>query len=780
MWETAFSTCGNAVSEALLRGRILSSSTASFERVSAALAVRGVLRRKSGARTWLFLAPHASESTARCLVAGLLIGNFGHMHGQAHLPPAEVGYLFEGDLLFVTPAVRPAVEALTDLRLAPYVALNEMWEVATLSQYRRPQKRGKPRIYVTNPGWAIEKGRNVAFGALVIDATQPRTLTRLQELLQIGSVASTPRIAVLPPVEKFMLTRLGYPASAIVWLWDPQSRRICEQVLGKASSGALPELERTLWLCDEDPELDRALQEAHDCCVQALNDSKGLGIPGLWSAWHIINCLRQITVPLTALEEEATHEWAGTLSSQIARLEQIEGYGNPLWELTWPRIVERVKHAYQLLLGRAEPAKFWVLANRLEDWLRHGERSDTLRIVVTNQAEAKRLLQMLTIVVDRTLDAVGNDRLAILSMAEEARRAAAGSHSRTMLSGCRSQRYRYLDLYPERPVEELVYPFEAEIECARQQRLYGFMSELEDDGKRVDLLRTLGFRVAVSGSLARPARSMKIVVLRGNGKAVQLAVGANVRASLDIEELAQSRAAASIDLSDEAAPSRSTGDLADVGAVEVHFAEGGSRRYPQNFKVDVYFPASEEMQRLPAQRLEVGHRVVSFVDGHYEGLFARLRDTVYQKLPDAQRMRLELWHEAKGLLSNRFEVDRAQVYLQLKADGLKAELAAVASWLRDDDDVLAPQHIDDFVVVAKATGCFPNNAMTRGVYAAIQQERGRNRHIGRALRALLRAIVSGAGYEESLDSASQMDSALSDVLGAVELLEVTRVTARPA
>ena len=60
-------------------------------------------------------------------------------------------------------------------------------------------------------------------------------------------------------------------------------------------------------------------------------------------------------------------------------------------------------------------------------------------------------------------------------------------------------------------------------------------------------------------------------------------------------------------------------------------------------------------------------------------------------------------------------------------------------------------------------------------FVCIQQQRGRHRQAGKALRRLLRAMLTGEGYEEAIESARKFDSAVGDVFSAVELLEVNSI-----
>ena len=65
--------------------------------------------------------------------------------------------------------------------------------------------------------------------------------------------------------------------------------------------------------------------------------------------------------------------------------------------------------------------------------------------------------------------------------------------------------------------------------------------------------------------------------------------------------------------------------------------------------------------------------------------------------------------------------------------------------------------------------------MLKTTFEAVLCIRSRNRVAGKSLRKFLRAVVSGDGYDDALESARKLDTALGDVLAAVEVLEVQSV-----
>jgi hypothetical protein len=120
------------------------------------------------------------------------------------------------------------------------------------------------------------------------------------------------------------------------------------------------------------------------------------------------------------------------------------------------------------------------------------------------------------------------------------------------------------------------------------------------------------------------------------------------------------------------------------------------------------------------------------------------------------------------------------LYEQLCQKGLKLTYGAFMSWFNSEDGVLAPQQFDAFELVARECETYSKApAFLVPTFEAVQHERGRNRAAGKVLRRFLRAIVSGDDYDDVLESARKLDTALGDVLGAVEVLEVQSVRVIP-
>jgi hypothetical protein len=269
----------------------------------------------------------------------------------------------------------------------------------------------------------------------------------------------------------------------------------------------------------------------------------------------------------------------------------------------------------------------------------------------------------------------------------------------------------------------------------------------------------------------------RLIVQTAEGHPVRLAREADVSQVLDIDSLIDSGTAgddtSALTFAREHTPSGVSGD-----AIEVAFAQGEVARYSASQNVDVFFSETGVVQRYPAAALQRGWRLISFVDGRYDGLFSRLTDVVNARLPQKERVALELWQKAKTDLFGRYD-NKTILYDKLRSQGLSSTYEAFMGWFDDEDGNLAPQQFGEFEVVAKECGIYNSPKLIRTTFDAVQHRRGRNRSCGRQLKQFLRAVVSGDGYNEALDSARKLDAALGDVLAAVELLEVASLRLVP-
>ena len=769
MWNTAFRVSTQRVTDALLRKPILPAGAKPFEKVTGAMCVRAALLARTNDQSLVFAVPEATAHVARQITAALLVGDHAHAHGAGELPAEEVRRLVRGDVLLVSQAVSETKTVLDELPLGSYQRLKDCWDVVLASRYSGTLKSDRPRLLVANPGWMSKSAAARRFGAVVIDASHPRTLEQLPDLLKTARGCTALRIVIAPPVPDLTLRGWGCTA-ADVWLWDPLAQR--EAAVAAESEEALaPQTpERTLWVCDSDAEAADALAGLHRALCAAAKASSGAYYPGLQQAWTIYNRLRQVVVPLAHLEQAAAGTWAGNLRARIEDLESVSGHGSVAWETTWPEVLQAVERAYDTLLKREETTKFWAVASAIEKFI--ARRGRLLRVVVQSEAEADLMTPLLGHVVDGFASALGSERVEIVTASQEARLVAEGQPAPTVLLGPRS-RNRYLDAFPSNDVDVLVYPHEVAVERANLAKAYEAWSQATDES-RAKRLATYGLRPVKRANQAetdaRPSPAA-VRVLHADGHEVKESVRSNTNWDIDLEALA----AAGEGPRQEYQPGlhAQTGD-----SVEVTFTNRAMATYYSTHNVDVFFPATQTLQRYSPQALAPGWKVVAFVDGRYDTLFERLRDIVAARRPQKERLQLELWDAVKRKMAASNPSRRA-LYEKLLLRGLKSSYETFTTWLREDEEVVAPRHFEEFEILAAESGAFSTPERLRSTFEAVQRERGRNRVAGRTLKNFLRAVVSGDGYDEALNSARKLDAALGDVLHAVEVLEVATVRVIP-
>lgn len=769
MWDSALQSSTQLVTHALLHKTVLPSDALAFEKVSGAVAVRAALRLLAGEQSLLFAVPEATASTARNIVASLLIGDHAHANAQGQVPHVEERHLLRGDIVFVTQAISNGKARLEDLPIGRGQRLSELWEVTTLSRYTAA-KASKPRVFIANPGWLAKTMNGRKFGAVVIDASHPSTFAQLPQLMRAASGCTKLRIAVSPPPAEDVLAACGYPSKLQLWLWDSQAKSDAETAVEAHDPKPRASGDRHLWVCDSDAEATQALAEVYKWLTTAARAAEGRAYPGLRQCWGLYNRLRQVAVPLAQLEQIAATTWAGNLRQRIAELDSVSGHGSVAWDTTWPQLVAALKTAYETLLRRKETAKFWGIATNLQAFL--PSATPHLRIVVGSEAEVTLLAPALELVVDGFSDALASGRVEFVTGSKEAKLVAEGDVCPTVLLAPRTNGHRYLDVFPSARVDELLYPHEVAVEQGNQSRLHRAWAPRAEDEARVRFLAPFGFKPLTSSSPCPAARPPAVVVRNSSGHAVSMVTQADLSSEIDIDALASTSGA---DLFDGQEPTVHL-SAGSAGAVtEVCFTNGERRQFYGGQKLDVYLSETSNIQRHPVQEVRPGWQVIAFVDGQYDGLFQRLADVVNSRLPPAERVALELWRQAKERLAASYD-NKSELYSRLVSNGLTSSYAALISWISDGDDAIAPQQFSEFKVLASEMETYANSKpMLNSAFKAVQHERGRNRQLGRTLRAFLRAAISGDGYEEALAGARTIDAGVADVFAAVEVLEVQAV-----
>ncbi|RUL84578.1 hypothetical protein [Tautonia sociabilis] len=785
------------------KGSRLASSL--VERASGVLASRLPVRLKPGEkRRLIFLLPNATQSLGRHLAVSLLLADFVHRQGCG-IPPEEKGRLIPGDLLLVTQHIRECVGLLREVAIrygTESLPLTKFWPIEVLSQYSPPVD-DKPRVFVANPGWAAAMEVRRRFGTVVIDVSHPRTGGHIDTLLKHPSIKSSPaQIFIFPPCEQARLNRLNERGreSYLAWAWDPAAVDALEQIVEPARSKPIESpSERLLWLTDDD-ETDEILAGLHELLVGAMRAGGGRLPAPLLEAWSVYHRFRQLAVPLLHLEEARRKAYRTvTLKERIAGLEESSPSANgPLGsylDARWPQIIRTLGKLYDLFIEQKEPAKFYTLACVLQEELereRSSGEDQPIRIVAPTAHEGSMLAALLGDLVDGWADALQAGRAVISTVREEPRLVAEGNCCPSILLGFRTSDTRYLDVYPRIPIHVVAYPFEAEVDEAIQARVHTTIERLQENGPRTTVLRSLRLPVTdgkhtghagVKGADGTSPRSERPLVSRRVETRTVKTLKRRFQADdavepLDIEKLAGMTWSDEIVLGsagdDEAGDG--SGPRGPIEFVEILDASGERFRYPAARLVDVYHPATEIKERIPAAHLKPGMLMVALVDDYYDNVFERLLDAIREDRDIRASMALDLWQCAKQAALSKYRGNRRRLFEALASAGLGVKYEAVVGWFNGgEDEIIAPLDESDFHLLAKASGLYSDPDLMRATFACIRSERVLRRRCGRLLGRLLSQIAAGQHYEAAIRSAKAIGTPLEQLAAAVSVREVISV-----
>jgi len=773
MWVEAFKRLmkrSRTLPSALLRGLVLPEDTAPYERASAVMAVQMAMASLTRPQRLILMVPAPTENLPRVIAAGLLMADLVHQRRKAYVLSKEES-LLKGDLLLVTHAVGTAIDELRKLRLGD-ILLQNVWSVSSYSRYTQDVDL-KPRVYVANAGWVLDGFPGRCLEAAVIDATHPRTLVKLPQLLNLTENLRL-LIAITPPLLEADLESLGYPEKTCVWLWDPEAQRAIEEVVACRDVNPSLTIKRHIWVCDN-TEIDGVLAELYE--MLALCMRKGSKpFPPLWDAWSLYHRLRQLAVPLVQLEEFSCTTW-GVIPFR-KRLERLRGEwpSDAFLEAYWPRITAALQKVYDLLLNSKEPPKFWSVAERVIDFL---DSSDPprLRIVVPTSREGTILSILLSQLDNNWLEAQREGRIEVITVREEMRLVGADRLVHTLLLGYRASSQRYMDLYPPHDTEVIAYPHEVGIDEILQEKIYYFAESLQESEVREFVLRGLGIATNSVSSVRKSPRP--VVKLAGKKKYEIRQILPLEPGPLDLERLAGIGPPIAWDEDVREEDFEKGNEAKGHGKlVEVVFAEGRKVRYQSWQPVYVYNPIVEQVRRYVASDVQPGMHLVILVDAVYEGLYDRVLEAIKSLGDPNTPIILKLWNESKSKLLQKYSGNRRVLYETLQQRGLRVGYAAFTKYFHGDDldeQTLAPHHYLDMKLMAEFSGLYPSEKMIRLTFGAIQQERQRRRAAGRLLKKILRAIVTGEGYQQALESARLLGRDVGEVLAAVEVRTVRDV-----
>lgn len=768
----------------VVEGQLLRPSL--IDRASGVLAARLPRHLANGGKSRLiFVLPNATQSLGRFLAVSLLLADFVKRQ-EGSVP------LLAGDLLLVTQHIRNCVNLLREVALrhrSEKLAITKFWPVEVLSQYAPPQD-SKPRVFVANPGWSSIFGDRTAFGSVVIDVSHPRTSDHLEDLLKQPSIASCPiQILVIPPWERGRIEALseGGRSSDLIWAWDPAAVEAIEELLSTTISPPTKPAERFIWLSD-DPEVENHLVELHSVLVGAMKAGKGHVPSGVLAAWGTYHKFRQLCVPLIAVEEERREAYETlTIQDRIQELEdeppEAHGAVGTYLEARWPRVISLLRALYDILLRRKEPAKFYTLASVVEEFIENRLPSDALRIVAPTTHEGNMVATLLGDIVGSWREALQAGAVSITTIKEEPRLIAEGAIQQSVLLGFRTSETRYLDVYPGVPIHVVAYPYEAEVDDKIQQRIHASIESLQENGPRAVVLRQLRFVVPSPVSKEAKNNGLPKSKRPETRRRFEVQPRLQQRTFLDddaVEPLNLEKPIGQNWFEEINVPGTSKvsgeGERRSLEYCEINVTSGEHYRFPIGRLVDVFRPATEQKERIPAGELEPGMLMIVLVDDPYEDIFQRTLEAIREQRDIGAQMALELWDHAKPAALTKYGGNRMKLHRALEADGLSVDYAAVVGWYRTgEEEILAPGRRGDFEILARASGLYSDPTRISATFNCIEHERTDRRTWGRKLSRLLSQLAAGKNYEAALKSADAIGTPLEQVAAAVSLQEVESV-----
>jgi len=229
------------------------------------------------------------------------------------------------------------------------------------------------------------------------------------------------------------------------------------------------------------------------------------------------------------------------------------------------------------------------------------------------------------------------------------------------------------------------------------------------------------------------------------------------------------------------APIRAISNIAPPpsGTVIVEFTDGGKIAFPVRSQVDVYRPETEMLVRISVGQVSVGEFLVMLLDDECDSLFQRMCEVGNRRRPPLNTLHLERWKVAKSRVYHRFSGVPGLVFHKLNGK-ISVTQQAVLAWFgteRDDEgECLAPREESDFKHLAELSGVYRDEQDMTTTFKSIHEERVNRRKLGRQLRSALKSLSRGHRFEQALLTAEALNSDVEEVMHALELREIAKVT----
>jgi hypothetical protein len=737
-------------------------------RASAALGIRASSEGRKK-RLWIGL-PGASAGAARTIAIGVLAADLVGRLEKSHSPSIL------GDIVLVTQQITTCRRMLDGLQIKNRADssrrnLTDGHRIEPL--IRRRDATTAPTLYLANPGRFGNVGSDRPFGAIVIDATHPRTIARLSDVLAEPAVRGTPIQVVIAPAG---LERVA-PADYAIWTWGPHDERRLRELLNPAESSRVSSGPRMHWLAS-DPPLEALLTKAHVALAGGTRDARGTMPDWLSIGWRLYHRMRLLAVDLSALDRACAlrpfgHTARGDLEMLRATREPVRA--SAFWELHWPALVETLESTYEHLIAVGETAKFYELARAINA---HFTQSDEpLRVVVGTSDEADLLEQRLLGFVDGYAQRLRDGGVRILSQAEEARAAAEEGPQHAVLLGPHTASWRYLDVYPLRRISLVTYEYES----AADERVVRGDCERTDSyrfGRRAATLRSLGL-VGPGVRLHLPREKAPPLVVERVGATQEVVERVT---AIDVDAIAFDWSEAGPEVGARLTQSMSSPSMT-VAWVEIMDTEGNCFVYPADHRVDLFVHEISKVRRVRAREVTPHSTLIVLVDQYQQSLFERLLEVLDRIRPPADSLRLRYWAFAKHALLREKGNDRKALF-EAFSGALSVRYEAMVGWfggdgdngdLDEESDLIAPRNRSDFDKLAELTTFLDDNDRSE-TWESIRAERSNRRSWGRKLKDILvHSVPLLTSNRAPLADMVPEGTPLEEILAAAEVREVMSV-----
>ncbi len=728
---------------------------------SAVLVVRPIFDQQP--RYLIIQQPDASPPEARLILLSIafasLAARLGFDRGAVEVP---------GDLLFVTQQIVQCRELLKSIRVGQE-RIADSYHIASVTEGRSFES--KTSVYLANPGRVQAINNFRRFGAVVIDASHPRTRAHLSCLLACPPIVKSRLVVVLGP----LVEDDSFVGNGLVWNWDPYAIAQLEQAVpGKPTATDTVVAPRHYWIA-ADAKVEGQLREIHTRLAGAMRLNRNQPPQALLVAWDAYHRFRSLATTL----EQAERAWRRTPYKQTLRelVEslrhaelQVSGDLRNYLELNWPPLLDTLGKLYDLFAERRpESAKFYAVGEAVTAHFEQDHRP--LRIVTGNGEEAVLLAELLTDLVDDFDQRLRLGEVEVVHPREEARRVADGRYLDTVLLGSRGSQQRYLDIYPPLPVHLVAYGYEAEADQAAINAQYTRFHERISSERRCEVLSKLGMWVEPDGEDATPP--VPHAIIHGT---IHRMEGQPVLVDPEPFTIGWNPSETTSTLS----PGGGVQDLSELSPylLEVADSESEIHYYFEEQRLDVYYPATEKTLRVTAKQLRPGDHLILLLDDRSEALWERLLQVLAERRPWKATALLERWHLAKRKLLGAYNENRQGIFDAL-GPNVSVGYQAVLTWFRDEEDAgderIAPMRREDFFRLARLTKVYKDDADIQDTFAAIRDERINRRQLGRAMHAALVGLAKGDSYDAALKTAEALDTPVDDVLNAVDIRKIISV-----